>query len=213
MRHLATVLIGAAFLATACGPKALTLPDDPIDRAATCGVVAAAGARVGGADVKSSLTMEQQGQILHYPLLAGATTPGFSRDAAARVVARMSDLQESVTEGKWQELKPACDAAYPSAASGPVTLPSDSLKTELGCYTLAEFMVKALQRSDADYSDELTAYSALRTRLDPMIARGFRRAGVSDDGQAARRDAALTDIVKLGQPVPILNACIAKYPE
>ena len=41
------LLFATACSLSACGPKALELPEQPVDRAATCGVVAAAEARAG----------------------------------------------------------------------------------------------------------------------------------------------------------------------
>src|SRR5687768_18519696 len=106
----------AALLATACGPKLLTLPEDPVERAATCGVVAAASARSGSTDVKTPLTMEQQASILHYALLGGGEGKDFSQDRVAAVVQRMPELEAGITGAKWQELVQPCREAFPVTA-------------------------------------------------------------------------------------------------
>src|SRR5687768_13335824 len=98
----------AALLVTACGPKPLTLPEEPVERAATCGVVAAANARSGSTDAKTPLTLEQQASILHYALLGGGEGGQFSQDRVAAVVQRMPELEAGITESKWQELVQPC---------------------------------------------------------------------------------------------------------
>src|SRR3546814_4302137 len=100
MSRISATAIGGALLLAACGPKALSLPEQPIDRAATCGVVAAAEARAATPDIKQPLPFTAQGRILHYALLAGASGEEFSAETATAVNQRMSDLQEEITSGE-----------------------------------------------------------------------------------------------------------------
>ncbi len=93
MRALVAAVSAAALLAGCGGPKALTLPEDPIDRAATCGVVAAAEARAGSPDIKAALPFEAQGRILHHALVAASEGGSFSGQKASAVSKRMSELQ------------------------------------------------------------------------------------------------------------------------
>ena len=141
----------AALLATACGPKPLTLPEDPVERAATCGVVAAANARSGQTDVKTPLTLEQQASILHYALLGGGEGKDFAQDRVAAVVQRMPELEGGITEGEWQQLVQPCREAYPATAPGkPIELPKNTLDARLSCYMLAEFLTKSLGQRVSD---------------------------------------------------------------
>src|SRR5215212_8173515 len=96
------LLITSTLLLASCGPKTLTLPEQPIDRAATCGVVAANAARVGTRDIKEDLPFEAMGRILHYVLLAGSAGGSFSLQTAGEVQSRMTQLQDGIGEGKWQ---------------------------------------------------------------------------------------------------------------
>src|SRR3546814_10718881 len=98
--RISVTAAGAALLFSACGPKALTLPEQPVDRAATCGVVAATEARAATPDIKQPLPFTAQGRILHYALLAGAEGEEFSAETATAVNQRMSDLQEEITSGE-----------------------------------------------------------------------------------------------------------------
>ena len=59
-------------LLVACGPKALDLPADPVDRAATCGVVAAATARTSVADVQAPAPAAAEPAAPPQPLAADA---------------------------------------------------------------------------------------------------------------------------------------------
>ena len=142
MTRLALSLL--ALLLASCGPKALTLPEDPVDQAATCGVVATAEARLATAEIKDALAFEAAGHILHYPLLAGAAGESFSSETAAAVQRRMSELQGEIGAGKWQELIPACEAAFPTAEADEATLPADRFEAQLGCDELAQYMIAAL---------------------------------------------------------------------
>src|SRR3546814_11677302 len=83
--RISVTAAGAALLFSACGPKALTLPEQPVDRAATCGVVAATEARAATPDIKQPLPFTAQGRILHYALLAGAEGEEFSAETATAV--------------------------------------------------------------------------------------------------------------------------------
>lgn len=214
MRSAIALTVTASLLA-ACGPKVLALPDSPVDRAATCGVVAAADARKGGGDVSKPLTLEQSGRILHYPMLAASEGATFASDTAAAVVARMPVLEGDITRGKWADLVAPCDAAYPAAAATtPVTLPADTLDAQLGCSVLGEYLSKALASQEAAYGDDLFGYRQLGTSLDQRVASKLGARGIEGfDATKTARDKALAKVVKIGSPVPVMKACIAKYGE
>ena len=57
--------LSCAILLTSCGPKTLTLPEETVDAAATCAVVAAAQARAATSDVKADLPFDATVGILH----------------------------------------------------------------------------------------------------------------------------------------------------
>ena len=82
----------------------------------------------------------------------------FEAETANRVNKRMRELQESITGGKWQELAPACDAAFPAAGKTDVTLPEGRLDAQLACEELAEFASVALEGEEINYGNELAAY-------------------------------------------------------
>lgn len=206
------VLPAAALLAlAACGPKSLALPEQPIDRAATCGIVAAAKARQGTA-IKSELSFEAQAGILHYPLIAGAEGAEFSAETASDVAKRMKALQERVIAGKWQELEPACRAAYPDTAKTDVTLPEDVFEAQLGCDSLGDFMDNALGAQGTQYVNELAAYGELARKLDAALGSSMAaRVGSDLAAQQKARREVLAKMTKAGPPAAVMRQCIARF--
>ena len=212
---LRALSIGSAALALAScgGPKALTLPTDPIDRAATCGIVAAAEARSAVADINQPLPLAAQGRILHYAVLAASTDGKFSAETAGAVSKRMSALQNEVTSGKWEDLAPACRAAFPAAVpGGDVKLPANPLDAELGCSELAQFTATALEADKAHYAAQLSDYRRLKTKLSDRLGPALRaRAGSNLTAQRAAGDKALAAIAQRGSPVAVLDRCLKQF--
>lgn len=203
--------LACALLVVSCGPKRLVLPEDPVDRAATCGVVAAAEARAGTADIKADLPFDAMGRILHYTLLGGSAGGSFSPEAAGAVQKRMSELQGQVTGGKWQDLVPACRAAFPATAIAEVKLPDDRIQAQLGCYELGEYVRLAL-REQGSYDNELSNYRGLRDTLDATIGKGLsNRVGADFEAQQQARHKALAEIAKAGPPVPVMEQCRKQF--
>ncbi|HEV2748704.1 MAG TPA: hypothetical protein VGW34_15590 [Allosphingosinicella sp.] len=202
----------AALLLLSCGPEKLALPEQAVDRAATCGVVAAAEARAATPDIKQSLPFTAQGRIVHYALLAGAEGEEFSAEAATAANTRMSELQETITEGKWQELAPACRRAFPQAEVTEVTLPADRFEAQLACDELGDFMGTALQSQEAEYGNQLAEYRELARKLDQALGPGLRaRAGSGLEAQQEARRRALAKAAKLGSPMAVMRQCVERY--
>jgi len=208
-------LLPALLLASCGGPKALELPADPLDRAATCGIVAAAEARTASTDIKAPLPLEAQGRILHYALLAASEGGEFKSETANNVSQRMGQLQAKVTEGKWQDLGPACRSAYPIAAGGEAKLPEVRLDAQLACNELTDFVATALESQEATgYGNELSAYRHLASRLNDEIAPGLRRrAGSGREAQQKLRRQVLAEAAQLGSPVAVIGQCLKRFGE
>lgn len=205
------LLITSALLLTSCGPNTLTLPEQPVERAATCGVVAANSARLGTRDIQAPLSFDAIGRIIHYPLLAASTEGSFYPDKAAEVQNRMTELQERISEGKWQDLIPACRAAFPAATVEQVKLPVDRFDAQLGCDELGDFLRSALEEQ-ADYANELAEYRDLSIKLDATLGTGLRgRAGSDRSAQVEEQRKALATIAQAGPPVAVLRECLARF--
>jgi predicted small lipoprotein YifL len=213
LKPLAALAGAALLLLAGCGAKPLELPADPVDRAATCGVVAAATARTSVPDVKAPLPLAAQGKIFHYALLAASEGGEFRAETANRVNKRMGELQEGITSGKWRDLAPACAAAFPAAEKTEVALPEARLDAQLDCEELAEFTSLALEGSEVHYGNELAAYRRMRSALNDTLAPGLRaRAGGRLEAQTAERKRALAAAAKLGSPMAVLDKCVGRFP-
>lgn len=205
-------LLACALTLAACGPKPLELPADPVDRAATCGVVAAAAARTAVTDVKAPLPLAAQGKIFHYALLTASEGGEFKAETANRVNKRMPELEAGITGGKWRDLVPACDSAFPLAGKTEVALPTGQFEAQIACEELAEFTGVALEGSEKHFGNELAGYGRMRTELNDAIAPGLRaRAGSSTEAQHRERKRALAAAAALGSPVPVLDKCRERF--
>ena len=181
-----------------------------MDRAATCGSVAAASGRAATA-VNAPLPLEAIGRVLHYPLLAGSTGDSFSSERAAQVQARMSELQDSVVEGKWQDLIPACRSAFPATAVTKVELPADRFEAQLGCDELGDFLRSSLQAQE-EYVNELGEYRQLSNKLDTSLETGLgSRVGADRGARQEQRRKALSTMAKAGSPILVMRACLARF--
>jgi len=201
-----------ALLATACGDKTLELPADPVDRAATCGVVAAAAARTAVTDVQAPLPLAAQGKVFHYALIAASQGGTFEAETANRVNKRMRELEAGITGGKWRDLTPACDAAFPATGKTDVALPSGRFEAQVACEELADFTSVALEGSERHFGNELAGYRRMRTELNDAIAPGLEaRAGSSAESQSRERHRALAAAAALGSPIPVLDQCMERF--
>lgn len=194
-----------------CGKKEAGLPEDPIQRAATCGVAAAADARrSGGVDAK--ITLEQQGHILHYALLAGAEGGSFDRTRSAAVVNAMPALGDKVTGKKWEGLIPECSAAYTATKSvETVTLPADPLVAQAGCHDLADFLTTAVRSQENNFIDRIRAYDEMERKLDARMGATIKARGLSQPQANEARAKALATVVNLGPPTTVLDRCVEKF--
>lgn len=205
------MLLAGALLLASCGPKALALPEQPVDRAATCGVIAAQSARLATHDIQASLPFEAMGRIIHYPLLAGSEGGSFSSEVAVKVQQRMSQLQDGISEGKWQELVPACRTAFPATAIEQAELPADRFDAQLGCVELGDFLQSSLEDQD-EYGNELAEYRELSRKLETTVTAGLRsRAGAGLPARIEERHKALAAIAKAGPPVAVMRQCLARF--
>jgi hypothetical protein len=208
----ATMALAALFLAACSRDKPLSLPTDPIDRAATCGIVAAAAARVAMTEIKKPLPLAAQGRILHYATLAASEGESFDAQVASQVSQRMPQLQADLTRRKWQSLAAPCASAYPAAEKVEISLPASRAEALLQCDEAASFLLLALESQNSDYANALGEYRKLKRKLDAAIVPILRaRAGTSPAAQQAERRKAMAKATALGSPVPLLDACTKKF--
>jgi hypothetical protein len=213
--HPAFVTAVALVLAScSSGPPAL--PEDIAGSATTCAVVSASQARSAIQDPLTPLSLEQQSQIIHYALLAGAADPGFSRENANAVVKGMQMVADRITGDKWKPLVPLCKTAFPEADLGQaVTLPAADDQAQLQCYALGDFMVRALGAYDETYREAVAKYNGTLTKLDPTVKEILAKQGIKPEdnkAQSAEKSKALAIAAKLGPPTKTMDACMQRFP-
>ena len=204
-------LIGAALI-SGCGEKAPSLPTEPLDRAATCGVVAAASERE-AAGAKGDLPAEGQARILHYAMLYASADGRLDQDKVNAVSKRMPALFDQTIKGKWQDLRRACAQAFPPSQVRQPALPAKPADSMLQCYALADFLRKVLSEQGGAYGAAANGYGTLKDRLDTKMVPVLRAAGLRN-GPALqhKRLEALAAAAELGQPPAVIAACEKKYP-
>ncbi|MEA3034316.1 MAG: hypothetical protein QOH04_67 [Sphingomonadales bacterium] len=211
MRVGLVLCTGLLALAGCGGPKALALPDDPVERAATCAIVTAAEARVAVKDINDPLPVEAQGRIVHHALLAASAGGGFDAQTANAVNKRMGEIKDQVTSGAWQTLIQPCRAAFPAAANDAPELPKNALDAELACEHLAEFLANALD-AQGRYGGEVADYRRLRGRLNDRLASALKArvgSGLAAQQEAGRK--ALARAASLGSPVAVMRLCADRF--
>jgi hypothetical protein len=205
-------ILALPLMLAGCGGGEKGLPVDPVQRAATCGVIAAAEARRASGNVEAKLTLEQQGAILHPAMLAGSEGGRFDKTRTAAVVNAMPALGDSVTRGKWDRLVPECQAAFPATrTSDAIKLPSDQLQAQAGCQDLADYFTDAIRSSEADYIERIRGYDGMRRDLDPKLGATLRTRGLNQAQGEEARDKAVATLVQLGNPVAVLDQCLARF--
>lgn len=204
-------LIGTALI-SGCGEKTASLPTEPLDRAATCGVVAAASERE-AAGAKGELPAEGQARILHYAMLYASTDDRLDQGKVNSVSKRMPALFDQTIKGKWQGLRAACAQAFPPSQVRQPVLPAKPVESMLQCYALADFLRKVLSEQGGGYGAAANAYGALKDRLDTKMVPALRAAGLRNGPTLQhKRLEALAAAAKLGQPPAVIAACEKKYP-
>ncbi len=211
MRRNVAGLASLALLCS-CGPKALTLPEEIVDRASTCGVVATIEARAATTDIKAPLPFEAQTRILHYALLAGAEGESFSAERSTAVLKRMPELQEQISAGKWQELVPACRQAFPQTEVREIKLPESVTDARLQCDELGGFIGGALQSQESKYVEQLSGYRDMARNINQTLGPGLKaRVGGELKAQQAERRDALGKAARLGAPSAVMEQCVSRF--
>lgn len=211
LSKLPTLMVGIALL-SACGEKTPKLPTDPLDRAAACGVVAAASERE-AVGLKGDLPADGQARILHYAMLYASTGSALDQGKVNAVSKRMPALFDQTIKGKWQALRPACAQAFPPSQVRQPLLPAKPLDSMLDCYVLADFLRKVLSEQGGSYGAAVNDYGMLKDRLDTRMAPLVRAAGLRNGPSfQQKRQEALAAAAKLGQPPAVISACERKYP-
>lgn len=211
LRETSIFLSSVALLLAGCARQAPAFPADPLDQAATCGVVAAASERE-AAGLKGDLSADAQARILHYAMLYASTGKALDQDKVNAVSKRMPALFDQTIKGKWKSLQSTCVVAFPASQIKQPVLPSKPLDAMLQCDALADFLRKALADQGSNYGEAANAYGLFIEKLDPKLSTALRAAGLNGaDTLREKKLEALSAASKLGQPPAVIDACEKKY--
>ena len=211
---LVPVIPACALTLAACGAKSLELPADPVDRAATCGVVAAAAARTAVDRRQGAAAARRAGQDL--PLCpAGRVRRGRVRgrdgepDQQAHARARGGDHRRQMAAISSR----SATSAFPATAKTEIELPSGRFEAQIACEELAEFTSVALEGSESAFRQRARRLSRMRTELNDAPRPGPARPGrhPTREAQSRERDQALAAAAALGSPIPVLDKCIERF--
>jgi len=210
-RELLILPLSAALMMAGCAKQGPTFPTDPLDQAATCGVVAAAGERE-AAGAKGELPADAQARILHYAMLYASSGKALDPDKVNAVSRRMPALADQTIQGKWQKLRPACASAFPATQVKQPVLPAKPFDAMLQCDALAEFLRRALADQGPTYGTAANAYGAFIDKLDPKLSVALRAAGLHNgDALQRKKQEELAAAAKLGPPPAVIQACKKAY--
>jgi len=203
--------LSIALTVAGCAKQGPAFPTDPLDQAATCGVIAAASERE-AAGLKGELPADAQARILHYAMLYASTGKALDQDKVNAVSKRMPALFDQTIKGDWKKLQPTCASAFPASQIKQPVLPAKPLDAMLQCDALAEFLRKALADQGSTYGEAANAYGMFIEKLDPKLSPALRAAGLRGvDALRERKLEALAAAARLGQPPAVIHACEKAY--
>jgi hypothetical protein len=208
---LASLAATSALLATSCSKvEQAILPAEPVERAATCAVVAELDERRQAGD--APLPFEAHEHVLHYALLAGSRGEAFSPETTNAVIGRIKQIRGPISETKWQKILPECRVAFAEAWTFNIELPKDRFDSKLQCDELGKFLAGTLRKHHAEDPVRASAYAKMALNLDYRLAPGLRvRGGEGMNEQEAVRRKALAAAAKLGRPTQVMEQCIQRY--
>lgn len=191
----------------ACQKSDIKLPEDAIERAATC--YAARITQVSGD--KEILTPEQANDAAQFVYL-GAVNDGIAEPSKLPEIASKSEALRPDIEkaGNAADYKNACAKAYPSTAPGSFkSLAADDRSTRMMCFTLSTAAMQTYSSSGITPPESTVR---LNTKLDVQLRDEINAQGNTNvaelSGFAMR---SMAKAVEAGPMNEVLAACVARY--
>lgn len=195
----------ALLLTGACQPTpALTLPDDPRERVATC--VAVEAPTDGAASPDRSGSADGTIRMMQISLYA-ASSAADADSSATTVSERAAQLVEELSTQDFASLAAPCRDAYPAPYGPAAPLPSDPLEAAYVCITAANILRDA-------WAEQAPALSA---RAQAVATRAAAAAtpllpNISETESVAAGDKAVLDTVRRAPIAKTVDACAVRYP-
>lgn len=191
----------------ACKNAEIKLPDNPIDRAATC--YAASITEISGTD--GAITAEQANRFAQFVYL-GIVNDGIAEQSKLALVMQKAEALRPEIEkaGNAADYKSSCAKAYPATVAGSFKgLPADDRSTRMVCFTLS---TAALQIYESSQITPPVATANMNTKLDVQLRDEINAEGNVNPAEiAGLAMRSMAKAVELGPMNEVLAACVARY--
>ena len=193
----------------ACASAPLELPEESLERAATCTAVRTLELRAGKAE-EGPLSFAGFTEIVHFGMMhASEDAVRVDLERLAAVQRRAEDEVRSLDGENWLSLVEACNAAFPETQKDPAPLLSDAFEAGMTCYAFGDFLARA---SAANFPHEQRSLAAMAERAlaaaQPVLrqrARDEADARRISEGYAARA-------FNAGRPTSLVGQCQRRFP-
>jgi hypothetical protein len=223
-------LAAAGLITSACGtstaepardavaqtPKraALTLPADPVERAATCSGAYLAVAQLQPGFEKNGVSEDEMNRVMH-PVYVDAGASGRIEQARLELAGNKSPIKaaEFRKNGKAEATIVACEEVYPAIRAGAFkALPTEDAQARIACVATAGALVQTYQATEEVRSERLPAIARLMEQLTEPVFADFERQGVTDvELMNAELRAVLARTMRSGPPGEVMTACLARF--
>lgn len=206
MTKIKRAAAAAAMLLTgACLPTpALTLPEDPKERMATC--IAAEALNDAAASPDQSVSMDGMARMMQISLYAATSAEDLDSSATA-IQDRAGQLTAGLATQNFASLAAPCREAYPAPYGPEAPLPADPLAAAYVCITAAN----VLRDTSADHDP------AMSRRAEAVAARAAAAgtpllANISESDNDTAANQAVLATVRLAPIMKTVDACAVRYP-
>lgn len=200
-------LLSCTGLLASCSNAAGSLPENPIERAATC--YAAAINRISA--TPGAVTPEQANQAAQFAYL-GAITDGIAEPSKLAEVMEKGttirpEIEKTASTGGYDA---ACAKAYPQTVVGAFNgLPADERASRMMCFTLSTAAMQVYQSSSITPP---VATASLNKKLDAQLREEINASGnVNPAELAGFAMRSMARAVELGPMNDVLAACTERY--
>lgn len=204
---IALATMPSLLVLAACKNAEIALPENPMDRAATC--YAAAITEISA--TKGDLTAEQANRSAQFVYL-GAVSDGIAEPSKLPLVMQKAEAlrAEIKKAGNAAAYKSACAKAYPSTVTGSFKgLPVDDRSTRMICFTLS---TAAMQVYESSRVTPPVTTANMNTKLDVQLRDEINAEGnVNPAELAGLAMRSMAKAVELGSMNEVLAACVGRY--
>lgn len=193
-----------------CVSAPLTLAEDPMERAATCGAVRTLELREGKAG-GGPVSFQGATEILHFAALHAAEDvvqlrPERIDGVRERAEALLPDLRGQ----NWPSLVEPCNAAFPETHKNPAPLPGDAFEAGMTCYALGDALGRALP---VEFANERRDLSEMADRALAAAQPVLRERARGEDQEAARiASGYAARAIKAGRLTTLAGQCRRRFP-